>query len=122
MLRAVDTVERFQGAERDAIIYSATESDPAYLLAAGGFLFDPRRMTVSISRARDKMILVASRSVFDLFSPDETIFANAQLWKDLLYRACTVPLWDGEIGEHHVAVWGNSALAARDQSPVATSG
>ncbi|MBW3634302.1 MAG: AAA family ATPase, partial [Chloroflexi bacterium] len=93
--RAVDTVERFQGGERDAIIVSATESDPAYLLAAGKFLYDPRRLTVAISRAKDKMILVASRSVFDLFSPDEETFANAQLWKDLLLRTCTVPLWDG---------------------------
>jgi superfamily I DNA and/or RNA helicase len=107
---AVDTVERFQGGERDAIIVSATESDPAYLLAAGGFLYDPRRLTVAISRAKNKMILVASRSVFALFSPDEEIFANAQLWKNLLYRACTVPLWSGEIGEHGVEVWGNPPL------------
>ena len=110
--RAVDTVERFQGGERDAIIVSATESDPAYLLAAGRFLYDPRRLTVAISRARDKMILVASRSVFSLFSPDEQIFANAQLWKNLLGRTCTVPLWNGEIAGRHVEVWGNPPLLA----------
>ena len=108
--RAVDTVERFQGGERDAIIVSATESDPAYLLAAGRFLYDPRRLTVAISRARDKMILIASRSVFELFSPDEETFANAQLWKDLLARACTTPLWNGEIDGHQVEVWGNPPL------------
>jgi hypothetical protein len=108
--RAVDTVERFQGGERDAIIVSATESDPAYLLAAGAFLYDPRRLTVAISRAKDKMILVASRSVFDLFSPDEETFANAQLWKDLLNRTCTVSLWNGQIGEQRVEVWGNPPL------------
>ena len=108
--RAVDTVERFQGGERDAIIVSATESDPAYLLAAGKFLYDPRRLTVAISRARDKMILVASRSVFDLFSPDEETFANAQLWKDLLHRTCTVPLWSGEMAGQRVEVWGNPPL------------
>jgi hypothetical protein len=107
---AVDTVERFQGGERDAIIVSATESDPAYLLAAGAFLYDPRRLTVAISRARDKMVLVASRSVFDLFSPDEETFANAQLWKDLLYRTCTIPLWDGEMAGQRVEVWGNPPL------------
>jgi superfamily I DNA and/or RNA helicase len=116
---AVDTVERFQGGERDAIIVSATESDPAYLLAAGKFLYDPRRLTVAISRAKDKMILVASRSVFDLFSPDEETFDNAQLWKDLLYRTCTVPLWAGEIDGRHVEVWGNPPLAGAvpDLSP-----
>ncbi|MDQ3227075.1 MAG: AAA domain-containing protein [Chloroflexota bacterium] len=110
LARAVDTVERFQGGERDAIIVSATESDPAYLLAAGKFLYDPRRLTVAISRARDKMILVASRSVFDLFSPDEETFANAQLWKDLLHRTCTVSLWQGEIAGKQVEVWGNPPL------------
>jgi superfamily I DNA and/or RNA helicase len=108
--RAVDTVERFQGGERDAIIVSATESDPAYLLAAGKFLYDPRRLTVAISRAKDKMILVASRTVFDLFSPDEETFANAQLWKDLLHRTCTVSLWSGEVNGTRVAVWGNPPL------------
>ncbi|MFN8591630.1 MAG: AAA domain-containing protein [Thermomicrobiales bacterium] len=108
--RAVDTVERFQGGERHAIVVSATESDPAYLLAAGKFLYDPRRLTVAISRAKDKMILVASRSVFALFSPDEAIFANAQIWKDLLSRTCTVPLWAGEIDQHQVQVWGNPPL------------
>jgi hypothetical protein len=108
--RAVDTVERFQGGERDAIIVSATESDPAYLLAAGQFLYDPRRLTVAISRARDKMVLVASRSVFELFSPDEETFASAQVWKDLLFRTCTVPLWAGELAEHRVEVWGNPSL------------
>ncbi|MGH2614719.1 MAG: AAA domain-containing protein, partial [Thermomicrobiales bacterium] len=108
--RAVDTVERFQGGERDAIIVSATESDPAYLLAAGKFLYDPRRLTVAISRAKDKMILVASRSVFDLFSPDEETFANAQLWKDLLHRTCTVSLWSGEMAGRRVEVWGNPPL------------
>jgi hypothetical protein len=107
---AVDTVERFQGGERDAIIVSATESDPAYLLAAGKFLYDPRRLTVAVSRAKDKMILVASRSVFELFSPDEETFANAQLWKDLLHRTCTVPLWQGEFQGKSVEVWGNPPL------------
>lgn len=106
-LSAVDTVERFQGGEREVILVSATESQPQYILAAGTFLLDPRRLTVAISRAKRKMILVASRSVFTLFNPDEEVFANAQLWKDLLRRTCTEPLWAGERGGRHVEVWGN---------------
>lgn len=104
---AVDTVERFQGGERTAILVTATESDRDYLLAASGFLYDPRRLTVAISRAKEKMILVASRSVFELFSTDEDAFANAQLWKNLLRRTCTVKLWEGERDGTHVEVWGN---------------
>jgi hypothetical protein len=104
---AVDTVERFQGGEREAVLYCATESDRDYLLASGRFLYDPNRLTVAISRAKRKMILVASQSVFSLFSPDEEAFANAQLWKNLLRRTCTVPLWSGAVEGVRVEVWGN---------------
>jgi len=106
-LSAVDTVERFQGGERTAILVGATESERDYLLASSEFLLDPRRLTVALSRAKRKMILVASRSVFGLFSADDETFANAQLWKNLLRRTCTVKLWEGERDGHKVTVWGN---------------
>jgi superfamily I DNA and/or RNA helicase len=105
---AVDTVERFQGDEREVIVVSATESDREYLLAAGEFLLDPRRLTVALSRAKRKLVLVAARSVFSLFSGDEELFANAQLWKNLLRRTCTAKLWEGERSGQHVEVWGNA--------------
>lgn len=105
---AIDTVERFQGGERTVILVSATESDPAYLLMAGEFLLDPRRLTVALSRAKRKMILVASRSVFSLFSPDEETFANSQLWKNLLVRTCTTKLWAGDRDGRRVEVWGGN--------------
>src|SRR5581483_8025567 len=104
---AVDTVERFQGGEREAILVSATESDRAYLLAASEFLLDPRRLTVAMSRAKKKLVLVAARSVFTLFSPDEEVFAHSQLWKNLLRRTCTDLLWEGERHGYPVEVWGN---------------
>ena len=107
---AVDTVERFQGDERTAILVSATESDRAYVLASSEFLLDPRRLTVALSRAKRKMVLVASRSVFTVFSADEETFAQAQLWKNLLRRTCTVKLWEGERDGHHVEVYGNAPV------------
>ncbi len=105
---AVDTVERFQGGERTAILVSATESDRDYLRAAGDFLLDPRRLNVALSRAKRKLILVASRSVFTVFNTDEESFAHAQLWKRLLHRTCTVPLWQGQRDGVAVEVWGNA--------------
>jgi hypothetical protein len=105
---AIDTVERFQGGERTLILVSATESDQAYLLASAGFLLDPRRLTVALSRAKRKMILVASRSIFTLFSTDEETFTNSLLWKNLLLRTCSTLLWEGERGGKRVAVWGGS--------------
>jgi hypothetical protein len=105
---AIDTVERFQGGERHAIVVSATESDRDYIRTAGDFLLDPRRLNVALSRAKEKMVLVASRSVFTVFNSDEETFANAQIWKNLLRRTCTVPLWQGVREGHHVEVWGCS--------------
>lgn len=110
LISAVDTVERFQGGEREVVLYSATESDRDYLLAAGKFLYDPNRLTVAISRAKRKMILVASSSIFSLFSPQQEVFENAQLWKDLLRRTCTVKLWEGEQEGRWVVVWGNGLM------------
>ena len=103
---AVDTVERFQGGERTVVLVSATESDRGYLLASAGFLLDPRRLTVAVSRTKRKMILVASRSVFSLFSPDEQTFTNAMLWKNLLTRTCTDRGWEGTRDGIPVDVWG----------------
>jgi hypothetical protein len=52
------------------------------------------------------MILVASRSIFSLFSPDEETFTNALMWKNLLLRACPELLWEGERESRRVAVRG----------------
>ena len=109
---AIDTVERFQGGERTVILVSATESDRAYLLASSQFLLDPRRLTVALSRAKRKMVLVASRSIFSLFSPDEETFANSLLWKNLLLRTCTTLLWKGEREGKRVMVWGGDGESA----------
>jgi superfamily I DNA and/or RNA helicase len=106
---AIDTVERFQGGERTLILVSATESDRAYLLASSEFLLDPRRLTVALSRAKQKLVLVASRSIFSLFSTDEETFINSLLWKNLLLRTCSTLLWEGERSGKSVAVWGGSA-------------
>jgi superfamily I DNA and/or RNA helicase len=103
---AIDTVERFQGGERTVVLVSATESDKGYLLASSEFLLDPRRLTVALSRAKRKLILVASETVFGLFSPDEEAFVNSLLWKNLLLRICTTCLWKGSWGGQEVAVWG----------------
>ena len=50
---AVDTVERFQGGERDIMILSFARS------RGTGFVFDERRLNVAITRARRKLVLVA---------------------------------------------------------------
>ena len=107
---SVETVEKFQGGEREAMVFAATESDPGYLATRAGFMFDPRRLTVAMSRAKRKMILVAGQTVFSHFSPDEETFANVLLWKNLLRRTCTVTLWEGVVEGHVVSVRGNETM------------
>ncbi len=50
---SVDTVDRFQGGEREIIILSLTRSD-----SVTSFLADRKRLNVSLSRARSKLILL----------------------------------------------------------------
>jgi hypothetical protein len=107
---SVDTVERFQGDERRLILVGLTESDPHFIRLTGEFLLDPRRLTVALSRAKEKMIVVASRSVFSVIANDEEAFANAGLWKQFLHRTCTDVRWEGEIDGFGVQVRVNPPL------------
>jgi superfamily I DNA and/or RNA helicase len=57
-----------------------TPSCVAYLLLSSQFLLNPRSLTVALSRAKRKMILVAFRSIFSLFSTDDETIASSLLW------------------------------------------
>ncbi len=106
---AIDTVERFQGDEREVIIVSATASDPAYILAEAEFLLSPNRLNVALSRSRQKLIVVASSAVFKFLSANLEIFDQATLWKRLLNDYTSEHLWSGEAAKAHVQVWGCKA-------------
>jgi DNA replication ATP-dependent helicase/nuclease Dna2 len=54
----VDTVERYQGGEREVVIISFVRSRES------GFVFDDRRLNVAITRARRQLILVAHPDLF----------------------------------------------------------
>jgi DNA replication ATP-dependent helicase Dna2 len=54
----VDTVERFQGGERDIMILSLVRAE------SSNFVFDERRFNVAITRARRKLIFVAHPMLF----------------------------------------------------------
>jgi len=79
------------------------ESGHPTIQGTSEFLLDPRRLMVALSRAKRKMILVASRSIFSLFSTDEETFTNSLLWQNLL-RTCSTLLWEGDRGGKYAAV------------------
>jgi superfamily I DNA and/or RNA helicase len=104
---AIDTVERFQGGEREVIIVSATASDPQYVLTEAAFLLNLNRLNVALSRPRCKLIVVAARSIFRLLTDDLTLFEQAVLWKRLRYSYATTPLWQGTRAGYSLQAWGH---------------
>lgn len=66
----IDTVERIQGQERDAVIVSLTASDEEHIKSEKDFLMMPNRMNVSFTRPRTKLIVVGSRSLFRVIPAD----------------------------------------------------
>jgi superfamily I DNA and/or RNA helicase len=104
---AIDTVERFQGGERDVIIVSATASDPDYVLAEASFLLNLNRLNVALSRPRKKLVVVASRAVTKLLISDLAIFEHAIIWKRLYYEYAAHTLWQGEYAGVGVQVRGH---------------
>jgi len=65
----VDTVDRYQGDEREIIILSLTNSNE--LNAIGQLHREWRRMNVSISRAKAKLVIVGNKHTFISPSSDE---------------------------------------------------
>jgi len=101
---AVDTVERFQGGERDLIIVSATVSDLAYAQSESDFLLEPRRLTVAVSRPKRKLIVLASQALFTLMPADLDDYERSALWKQLRHACASPPVWTGEYGGYKLRV------------------
>lgn len=59
----VDTVERLQGQDVELIIISFATSDIEYLKIMDGFIFNHNRLNVMISRAKSKVVLLASDAI-----------------------------------------------------------
>lgn len=110
-VNSIDTVERFQGDERDVIIVSATASDPDFVRSEADFLLNLNRLNVAISRPKKKLIVIASRSVIDLLTSDLEVFENAVIWKRLYYHYTPAVLHEQNIDGHQVFVRGRIAGA-----------
>lgn len=92
---AIDTVERFQGGERDVIIVACTASEPDYILSEADFLLDAQRLNVALSRARKKVIVVAAATIFSALPTELEIFERLRLWQQLRAHVADHPLWSG---------------------------
>ena len=81
---SVNTIDSFQGQERDMVIISMTRSNPDVEI---GFLADIRRMNVAMTRAKKKLVIVGDSSTLarlpfytDLISYSESIGGYQSAW------------------------------------------
>jgi ATP-dependent RNA/DNA helicase IGHMBP2 len=81
---AVNTIDSFQGQERDVVYISLTRSN---MEGEIGFLADTRRMNVAMTRARKKLVIVGDSSTLaqlpfyvDLINYAEKIGAYQSAW------------------------------------------
>lgn len=99
----VDTVERYQGGEADFIIISSCVSDPDYVRTESDFLLNLNRINVAISRMKKKIVIVASRSIFEFMPQDARDYDKALLWRGICetvgFTADSTPKWAGLLGE-----------------------
>jgi ATP-dependent RNA/DNA helicase IGHMBP2 len=84
---SVNTIDSFQGQERDIVLISLTRSNPEGII---GFLSDIRRMNVAMTRARKKLVIIGdsatlSRLPFyaDLISYAEGLGGYQSAWEHL---------------------------------------
>ena len=79
----IDTVERMQGQEREVVIVSMTASEPGYVAAVLDFLLLPQRLNVAVTRARSKVIVLASEQLALADPLDADACELIALWKSL---------------------------------------
>jgi DNA replication ATP-dependent helicase Dna2 len=85
---AVDTVERFQGQQRDVIIASFALGDPDMIHEEDEFLMSLNRFNVMASRARAKLIVLVSQQVVNHLSNDLDTLRESRLLKFFVESFC----------------------------------
>lgn len=85
---AVDTVERFQGQQRDVIIATFALGDPDAIQSEDEFLLSLNRFNVMASRARAKLIVLVSQQVVDHLSSDLDTLWGSGLLKSYVESYC----------------------------------
>lgn len=88
---AVDTVERFQGQQRDVIMASFGIGDTDLIRSEDEFLYSLNRFNVMASRARARLIVLLTRSLVDYLADDGAVLEESRLLKDYAESLCQSP-------------------------------
>ena len=96
----VETVDRIQGKERDAVILSYCVADPEFALAEAEFIFSPERLNVASTRARTKLVLIVSRRLLETAPAEQETMDKAELLREFVYSCdlITDTVLDGPAG------------------------
>ena len=97
-----NTVEKYQGGERDIIAVSATVSDPRFARQEDRFILNPRRLLVAISRSKLLTIVLCSTALFEVAPQDSDRLNDGPIWARLFTQAVgrpPDPAWEGSLGE-----------------------
>ncbi len=86
---SVDTVERFQGQQRDVMIATFALGDPDAISDEDEFLLSLNRFNVMASRARAKLVVLVSRQVVDHLSSDPEVLRGSALLKTFVETFCS---------------------------------
>lgn len=105
---AVDTVERFQGQEREIIIASYAIGDEDAISLEETFIMSLNRFNVTVSRARTKLITILTQELVDHLSNDPVALRESAMVKSFVENVCSrsaqlaVPGPDGDevLGDH----------------------
>jgi len=85
---AVDTVERFQGQQRDIMLATFALGDPDAISDEDQFLLSLNRFNVMASRARAKLIVFVSQEIVDHLSSDMEVLRQSALLKNFVEVFC----------------------------------
>ena len=91
MQSSVDTVERFQGQERTAMLASLGVGDRDQVAAEEEFLYSLNRFNVIVSRAKCKMVVLVARRVVDHLPSDPAAMRQSRLLKSFARSGGTRP-------------------------------
>lgn len=88
LLPVIDTVERVQGMTVDLVIYSLCSSDHELLQTRGSFLFSLNRLNVALSRARTKVVILASPHALNCLPSSFDGFKARNTFRSILAFDC----------------------------------